>query len=137
KEPKTTLEVPQVDVMDAVIKLWHQEKKHANVVLVMDTSGSMNEQNKMGAAKIGALQLVSLLADDDLFGILPFSDRPAGQPFARELKNSRSVDTSKIESLFPAGGTALYDAVDLAYNYEVKNLQPDRISAVVVLTDGE
>src|SRR5438477_1706315 len=97
----------------------------------------MNEKNKMTAARLGALQLVSLLADDDLFALLPFSDRPAGRVDTAPLKTSRSQETSRIEGLFPAGGTALYDAVNEAYQYELKNTQPDRISAIVVLTDGE
>ena len=47
KEPKTTLEVPPPDVMHGIIELWHQQKKKANVVLVFDTSGSMNDQAKL------------------------------------------------------------------------------------------
>src|SRR5215831_5770932 len=43
QEPKTTLEVPAVPVIDAILNLWQQKKKAANVVLVLDTSGSMND----------------------------------------------------------------------------------------------
>ena len=46
KEPKTTLEVPSVEVMDGIPRLWHLEKKQADVILALDTSGSME-----GAAK--------------------------------------------------------------------------------------
>jgi Ca-activated chloride channel family protein len=35
------------------------------------------------------------------------------------------------------GGTPLYDAIGNAYDYMVKNAQPGRINAIVVLSDGE
>ena len=53
KEPKTTLEVPSVPVMDAILNLWQQKKKAANVVLGMDTSGSMNDNHKIESAREG------------------------------------------------------------------------------------
>src|SRR5262249_11343410 len=73
KEPKTTLEVPSVDVIDATLKLWHRNKKHSNAILVLDTSGSMSEDNKIQNAKLGARQFLSMLEDDDAFSLLRFS----------------------------------------------------------------
>ena len=37
KEPKTTLEMPGADTMDAILRLWQDNKKHSDVVLVFDT----------------------------------------------------------------------------------------------------
>ena len=54
KEPKTTLETPSTEVMDACLRLWQEAKKHAHVVLVFDRSGSMNEDGKILAARTGA-----------------------------------------------------------------------------------
>src|SRR4029077_14063570 len=76
KEPLTTLEVPQVDVMHAILTLWHVNKKHANITLTFDTSGSMRENRKMENARAAALQLVDQLSDDDQFSLLPFSGTP-------------------------------------------------------------
>src|SRR5499433_2865094 len=59
KEPKTTLEVPPADVINSVLESWKEHKKSADVVLVLDTSGSMNEEQKMQNAREGAKQLVS------------------------------------------------------------------------------
>src|SRR5262249_48694631 len=42
-----------------------------------------------------------------------------------------------IGGLFADGGTALYDAVDQAYSAIARTPAPSRISAVVVLSDGE
>ena len=57
------LKCPEPTVVDAVLDLWHQVKRNARVVLAVDVSGSMNEQNKIGAARDGAGAFVSALGD--------------------------------------------------------------------------
>lgn len=75
KEPKTTLEVPSVPVIDSILNLWQQHKKSAHVVLVLDTSGSMNDDRKIQNAREGAKQLVNLLSDGDQLSLLPFNNK--------------------------------------------------------------
>jgi Ca-activated chloride channel family protein len=138
KEPKTTLEVPPVDVIHALLQLWKSEKKHSNVVLVLDTSGSMSEENKLQNAKVGAKQLVEMLDESDTFSFLPFSSelRWSGQDVS--VKQGREQLLQQIDSLFPGGGTALYDSIDAAYQHLAVVSDPDaKIESVVVLTDGE
>jgi len=137
KEPKTTLEVPSVDVINALLELWKTQKKHSNVVLVLDTSGSMSEENKMTNAKVGARQLVQMLDDGDTFSFLPFSSELhwAGQDIP--VKDGRQHALQQIDSLFAEGGTALYDSIDSAYQHLASAPNPDaKIQSVVVLTDG-
>ena len=138
KEPKTTLEVPSAEVINALLQSWKVQKKHSNVVLVLDTSGSMKDDNKMQNAKVGAKQLVQLLDDGDTFSFLPFSSdlRWAGQDVA--INGGREQLLQQIDSLFASGGTALYDSIDAAYQHLAGVANPDaKIQAVVVLTDGE
>lgn len=140
KEPKTTLEVPSVPVMDAILNVWQQKKKPANIVLVMDTSGSMNEHGKMQSAREGARQLVSLLSDGDRLSLLPFSTKPAWAGQSLLVKTDRDELSRTISSLFAQGGTALYDSIDLGYQYlltQNRDQAADSILSVVVLTDGE
>jgi Ca-activated chloride channel homolog len=136
QEPKTTLEVPTVEVMDAVIKLWRQHKKHANIVLVFDTSGSMKDNNKMPNAKLGAKQLVSLLDPTDYLSILPFSSSPSWAGRDMLIEKARDDASRTIESFFPSGGTALYDSIGLAYQSLLDAPKGGKISAIIVLTDG-
>jgi len=137
KEPKTTLEVPSADVINSVLQLWKQDKKTADIVLVLDTSGSMNEEQKMQNAREGAKQLVSMLDDSDTFSLLPFSTRMnwAFQDLPVKTQRQKAEDT--ISSLFADGGTELYDSIDAAYKHLLdKGSKNDSIRAVVVLTDG-
>jgi Ca-activated chloride channel family protein len=140
KEPKTTLEVPSVPVIDGILNLWQQKKKPANVVLVMDTSGSMNEDRKIENAREGAKQLVSLLSDGDHLSLLPFSTKVAWAKQGVPIKTGRNELSQTVDSLFAQGGTALYDSIDTAYQYlltQNHSGEADSILSVVVLTDGE
>jgi Ca-activated chloride channel family protein len=136
-QPVTTLEVPSSEVIAAIQQQWNaQEKKPADIVLVLDTSGSMSEEGKMTSAKAGAKQLVSLLSDKDEFSLLSFSTDPSWASMDKPVGSARAASTQAIDSLFPGGETALYDAVDMAYAHLLQR-PSDHIRALVVLTDGE
>jgi Ca-activated chloride channel family protein len=138
REPKTTLEVPSVDVISGILQTWKAQKKHSDLVLVLDTSGSMNEENKMDNAKQGAKQLLQLLDDADTFSFLPFSSDLHWAQQDASVKDQRPQLLQQIDSLFAGGGTALYDSIDAAYQHVAAARNPDaKIQAVVVLTDGE
>jgi Ca-activated chloride channel homolog len=139
KEPKTTLEVPSVAVMDSILKLWAQKKRGADVVLVLDTSGSMNDDGKIENARNGAKQLVSLLSDDDRLSLVPFNSTINWAKTDVPIKNGRDDLSHTVDSLFAQNGTALYDSIDAAYQHLLeaeKNGHDSRILSVVVLTDG-
>jgi len=138
-EPKTTLEVPSAQVMDGVLKLWAQRKKPADVVLVLDTSGSMNEDGKIQNAREGAKQLVGLLSDEDRLSLVPFNSTINWASTDVPLKAGRADLSHTIDSLFAQNGTKLYDSIDQAYQHLLAVKQKEgegRILSVVVLTDG-
>jgi len=138
-EPKTTLEVPSPEVIDGIQKLWRQKKKSADVVLVFDTSGSMNEEEKIQNARNGAKQLVSLLTDNDTFSLLPFSSTMSWASQDLPMKTGRTQTVQVIDSLFASGGTALYDSINVGYQHLLERQKSgagSKIRAVVVLTDG-
>jgi Ca-activated chloride channel family protein len=135
-EPKTTLEVPSVDVMDAILALWLDRKKHSDIVLVLDTSGSMQKDEKMERAKQGALRLVKMLGDKDMFSFLPFNTTPMWAMKDVSIAGKRNHVYNSIKGLFASGGTAFYDSVSQAYEYLDRKHSTEKITAVVALTDG-
>lgn len=136
KEPKTTLQVPSVPVMDAIVNLWKQRKKRTDVVLVLDTSGSMQQNNKIQNAKAGARELIKMLGDEDRLSLVTFNERVAWVDKDVLVKGGRDRIDRQIDSLFAGGGTAFYDAVASAYQHLSQRQTSDRILAIVALTDG-
>jgi Ca-activated chloride channel family protein len=125
--------------MDAILKLWTQKKKAADVVLVLDTSGSMNDDGKIQSAREGAKQLVSLLGDQDRLSLVPFNSTISWASTDVPMKSGRTDLSRTIDSLFASGGTKLYDSIEQGYLHllQMKQREGDnRILSVVVLTDG-
>ena len=136
KQPSTILEMPAADTIDRVSTLWRAHKKPASVVIVFDKSGSMSEEDKIGRAKAGALQLVNMLGDRDALGLVPFSSNVTIVPLA-PISTGRQSMVQQINGIFPDGQTNLYEAILAGHGMLVHPPQPRRICAVVVLTDGE
>ncbi len=136
KQPRAILAVPSSDVMHAILALWRQNKKHAQVALVLDISGSMRENQKMINAQQGALEVVKMLGDDDRLSLILFSDQPVWAMKEGPVKEVRDKAVETIRGVFPQGQTAMYDALKLAHDHLQANTQSGMISAVVVLSDG-
>lgn len=137
KEPQTTLEAPSPEVIKAINQLWHKVKKRSNLALVFDTSGSMKEENRLENARQGALQMIQRLGDEDVLAMLPFNNKVAWAMKSTSMRSGREKVNRAIGGLWPEGGTALYDAILQAHQQLSANPQTDKISAIVVLTDGQ
>jgi Ca-activated chloride channel homolog len=157
REPATLLQPPSPPVLDKVLASWADVRKRANVLLVMDTSGSMGEEvsgtgdSKLDLAKRAAVNALGQFGDDDRVGLWMFSTQLEGSVDHRELvpigpmeeklsadagQSRREVLRSRIEGLPPEGGTGLYDTSLAAYEAVSNHVEPDAINAVVLLTDG-
>ena len=124
-------------------------RKRANVLLVMDTSGSMGEpvagtgKSKLELAKQAARNSLSQFAAGDQVGLWMFSTQLDGETDYRELVAIGPMDaqrraqlSQRIDGLQPSGGTGLYDTGLAAYQFVRDRASPDDINAVVLLTDG-
>jgi Ca-activated chloride channel family protein len=136
-EPKRVLALPEPRVLARIKAAWHADRKPANIELVVDVSGSMSDQNKLGQAKQGLQVFLKQLSPRDRVGLLYFDDRlHVGQPIA-PFKQDRAALVRLVGDLQVGGSTALYDAAAQGYA-AVDALKDDtRINAVVLLTDGQ
>jgi Ca-activated chloride channel family protein len=136
-QPERVLGLPEPRVLDAVRRAWRQDRKPANVLLVVDTSGSMAEERRLERAKAGLRTFFRNVGRQDSLGLTIFSDRiqpliPIG-PFPE----NRAQIQATVRNLIADGGTAVYDATIEGFRSVRTGATPERISAVVVLTDGE
>ncbi|MEZ4674645.1 MAG: VWA domain-containing protein [Caldilineaceae bacterium] len=139
RQPQTTLQMPPPAVVEVVQNSWYYTKRPTNVYLVVDTSGSMAEGNKLRSTKEALRAFVEQIKGTrDQVGIVDFASGIKGFTPLRPLDESVRTDLlSQIDEMDANGGTALVDAVyDTANDLLVKG-DSEAINAVVVMTDGQ
>ena len=136
-QPRRVLSLPDPDVLARVQQAWRQDRKPANVVVVVDTSSSMSEENKIDQARRGLRVFFSQLSPQDRVGLVSFSDRPSTLARLRPFGLTHRRLERLVSELFPNGNTALYDATGHGVAMVRARRDPTRINAVVVLSDGE
>ncbi len=136
-QPTRVLSAPEPRVLDAIKKAWRADRKPANVLLVLDTSGSMVQGGRLANAKKGVQTFLREVAPQDRVGLTTFNDRISPlAPIAR-VGTNRDELIGRVAGLVADGGTAIYDATAAATAQVKKLADTSRINAVVLLTDGE
>ncbi|HVO69602.1 MAG TPA: extracellular solute-binding protein [Aggregatilineaceae bacterium] len=134
-KPQNIFTTPDIKVINAARSLWLKQKKFVNLTMVIDQSGSMRDQNKMAGVHDGASAFVDALDDNDTLTLISFDQSIYPLVSNAAIGSDRASIKQKIQGLQPQGGTALFDAI--AYAVTNMKVDPNRINAVVVLTDGQ
>ncbi|HUR78544.1 MAG TPA: extracellular solute-binding protein [Acidimicrobiales bacterium] len=149
-KPETTLGVPEPAVLVRLIEKWGEQRKAARVMLVIDVSGSMGEEvadgeTKLDLAKRASVDALTQFKPEDLVGLRIFSTNisprdprdyldlvPIGP-----ISDNREVIAGRIRNLQPTEGTPLYSTAKDTVATMKQAYDPERINAVVLLTDGK
>ena len=135
--PSTVLDVPEPDVISEIQESWQFVKKQADVLLVIDISGSMEQQNKLAQAKDAALAFLDNIESTNRVGLAVFHDSYSVVVPIDILENNITNLQNAINGLTAGGGTALYTSIVEATKQMEQLGDTDRIRAVVLLSDGE
>jgi Ca-activated chloride channel homolog len=136
--PQNTLPIPPAEVIVAAKNTWAQNRKRADIVLVVDVSGSMQDNNKLDQVKAGLGTFLQRILPDDRVGLVSFSSTASVEVAPAPLAQNRNDLDAAIQALRPQGKTAIYDGL-MAGKQALDALPPDkeeRIKAIVLLTDG-
>src|SRR3954451_9850143 len=136
-QPKIELKVPEPKVLNRVLTTWRRDRKPANVLLVLDNSGSMGDENKLEQAKAGLRGFFANAAPQDRIGLMKFSARPQLLVPLAPFGANRSRLQSAVNQIFPEDDTALFQATAAGVALVKKRADTSRINAVVLLTDGQ
>lgn len=127
--PRTTLQLALTTPTNST----SLPRRPRDLVIVVDRSGSMIEDDRMVKVQRGLRILAEQLRADDRVALVTFENGtrievPFGAP--------RSALTAAINALAPAGGTNLHDGLRQGLELASGQLSAERESRVILLSDG-
>ena len=147
-EPSGGIPFPRSGVIRATHEAFPEVRKRAQVLFLVDVSGSMEEtipggKTKLAAAKDAITQALGHFTAGDNVGLAAFSavdDGPVTPGLVSEVadaQDSRAGFLNSLGALRPVEFTPLYAAVAEFAQRRSEDWDPDRINAIVLLSDGK
>ena len=134
-QPSQIFAFTDADVIFAIQDLWQSQRRNVNLIMVLDTSGSMEGQ-KIAQVKQSAVEFVNRLGDDDRLTVIAFNNRPDILLPAQPAGGHRDQMIAAIEGLQAGGNTSLFDTIAFASELMAQTGHSEDVNALVVLTDG-
>ncbi|MDX8515325.1 vWA domain-containing protein [Mesorhizobium captivum] len=112
------------------------EQPKANLVFLIDVSGSMDEPDKLPLLKSAFRLLVSKLKPDDTVSIVTYAG-DAGTVLMPTKAAEKQKILAAIDNLAPGGSTAGEAGIKEAYKLAQQSFVKDGINRVMLATDGD
>ncbi|MFQ5739598.1 MAG: von Willebrand factor type A domain-containing protein [Acidobacteriota bacterium] len=108
----------------------------ANLVFLLDVSGSMRPANKLGLVKQAIRMLVESLSENDRVAIVVYAGA-SGLVLPSTSGDNRQQILSALEKLEAGGSTNGAAGIQLAYQTAIANFVEGGINRVLLATDGD
>jgi len=108
----------------------------ANLVFLIDVSGSMDAPDKLPLLKSAFRLLVGKLKDTDTVSIVTYAGN-AGVVLEPTKAKEREKILDAIDNLQPGGSTAGAEGIETAYRLAEKAFRKDGVNRVMLATDGD
>ncbi|MEX0343677.1 MAG: von Willebrand factor type A domain-containing protein [Rhizobiaceae bacterium] len=112
------------------------EKPRANLVFLIDTSGSMNQPDKLPLLKTSFRMLLDRLDAEDTISIVTYAGS-AGTALEPTKASEKSKILNVIDSLGARGSTAGAAGIEQAYRLAEQAFVKDGVNRVMLATDGD
>lgn len=113
-----------------------EERPRANLVFLVDVSGSMNSPDKLPLAVQALHMLVDELHPDDTVSLVVYAGAAGAVLEPTEARNARRIHEA-LDRLHAGGSTAGGAGLALAYDLARRNFDEDAVNRVMLLTDGD
>ena len=110
--------------------------KAANLVFLLDVSGSMNAPNKLPLLKTSLTMLTKQLDENDSVAIVVYAGA-AGVVLPATQGNDQQAISAALDKLAAGGSTNGEQGIELAYQIAQQNFKKDGINRVILATDGD
>ncbi|MCP4197215.1 MAG: DUF3520 domain-containing protein [Proteobacteria bacterium] len=112
------------------------EKKPANLVFLVDVSGSMGSQDKLPLVQRVLTKTLDVLDDDDKVSIVTYASDVGVRLPPTDVSDQGSI-LSAIDSLTSGGSTAGGSGINLAYDQAEEAFIEDGTNHIILCTDGD
>lgn len=112
-----------------------RNRKPAKLVFVVDVSGSMAREDRLGLVKKALRLLVDELRPDDEVGIVVYGSRGYVQLRPTSIRNKGEILTA-ISMLHPNGATNAEEGLRLGYEMADRNFTEGCINRIILCSDG-
>lgn len=112
------------------------DRPPANIVFLLDVSGSMKAQNKLGYVKESMQKLLGQLNRNDTVSIVVYAGASGLVLPATSCEEQEAI-LAALERLSAGGSTNGGAGIDLAYKTAVANFIKGGINRVILCTDGD
>jgi Ca-activated chloride channel family protein len=112
------------------------ERPKANLVFLVDTSGSMSPPNRLPLVKQALAMLLTRLDARDRVAIVAYAGQ-AGTVLEPTPASERARILAAIEGLAAGGSTAGGEGIRQAYALAQANYEPQAVNRVMLATDGD
>jgi Ca-activated chloride channel family protein len=113
-----------------------QEKPRSNLVFLIDTSGSMNEPNKLPLLQNAMKMLVETLGPEDTVSIVTYAGGAGTLLEPTKIKDKRKIIVA-LDGLTSEGSTAGAEGIRQAYQLAEQTFDKSGINRVILATDGD
>jgi Ca-activated chloride channel family protein len=113
-----------------------EETPDANIVFLLDVSGSMNSPDKLPLLKKSINMMVEELDKDDSVAIVVYAGA-AGVVLEPTGGNKKRKISEALNKLSAGGSTAGGQGLELAYKLAQENFDDDKVNRVILATDGD
>ncbi len=112
-----------------------EERDPALLIFVIDVSGSMDQDNRLGLVKEALALLVDELTEADRIAIAVYSDNSRVVLYPTSAANRQTI-MDAINALRPEGSTNVDAGLQLGYQIAETHQRPEQNTRVIVLSDG-
>ena len=113
-----------------------EKRPDANLVFLVDVSGSMNSPDKLPLVQKSLRLLVNQMTADDLISLVVYAGA-AGTVLEPTAGNKKAKIMAAIDTLQPGGSTHGSAGIELAYTLAQENIIEGGINRVLIASDGD